>query len=77
MTSRQTITLGELYLHRGRAGEVQVVPAEWVDASCTPRTRSRWDSIGIRLWLVEPDVAATAPACLGIRRTFVFRELDR
>ena len=44
MTPRQMIALGELYLNRGRAGARQVVAAEWVDAACTPRTRSRWDS---------------------------------
>ncbi len=44
MTPRQMIALGELYLNRGRARGRQVVPAAWVDASCTPRTRSRWDS---------------------------------
>ena len=44
MTPRQMVEYGELYLNRGRAGERQVVPAEWVAESCRPRTRSRWDS---------------------------------
>src|SRR4029453_17285677 len=44
MTPRQMITFGELYLNGGRAGGQQVVPSAWVDASCKPRTRSRWDS---------------------------------
>ena len=43
MTPRQMITFGELYLHRGRARGRHVVPAEWVDTSCVPRTRSRYD----------------------------------
>jgi CubicO group peptidase (beta-lactamase class C family) len=44
MTPRQMIAIGEMWLNRGRARGAQVVPAEWVDASCRPRTRSRWDS---------------------------------
>lgn len=44
LTPPQMIALGELYLARGRVGERQVVPAAWVEASCTPRTRSRWDA---------------------------------
>src|SRR5688572_1190454 len=44
MSPRQMIAFGELYLNGGRVGDRQVVPADWVDTSCTPRTRSRWDS---------------------------------
>ena len=43
MTPRQMIAFGELYLNRGAAGGRQIVPAAWVETSCTPRTRSRWD----------------------------------
>jgi CubicO group peptidase (beta-lactamase class C family) len=43
MTPRQMVALGELYLNRGRAGDRQIVPASWVDASCTPRGRSRFN----------------------------------
>jgi CubicO group peptidase (beta-lactamase class C family) len=43
MTPRQMVTIGELYLNRGRAGDRQVVPAAWIDASCTPRGRSRFN----------------------------------
>ena len=43
MTPRQMVTFGELYLNRGRAGDRQIVPASWVDASCTPRGRSRFN----------------------------------
>jgi CubicO group peptidase (beta-lactamase class C family) len=40
LTPRQMLAFGELYLHRGRAGDRQVVPAAWVEASLIPRTRS-------------------------------------
>ena len=80
MTPRQMIALGELYLNRGRAGTRQVVPAEWVDASCTPRTRSRWDrdrEYGYGWW--SQDFAGHR-ACFawgfGGQYIFVFRGLD-
>ncbi|MCC7417696.1 MAG: serine hydrolase [Acidobacteria bacterium] len=41
MTSRQMLALGELYLNHGRAGETPVVPASWVEQSCTGRPRNR------------------------------------
>jgi CubicO group peptidase (beta-lactamase class C family) len=43
MTPRQMLALGNLYLNRGRAGERQLLPAAWVDASCTGRGRSRFN----------------------------------
>jgi CubicO group peptidase (beta-lactamase class C family) len=80
MTPRQMVALGELYLNRGRAGSRQVVPAAWVEAACTPRTRSRWDSdreYGYGWW--TQDVGGHR-ACFawgfGGQYIFVFRELD-
>ena len=43
MTPRQMLAVGELWLNDGRARGAQVVPAAWVESSCRPRTRSRWD----------------------------------
>jgi CubicO group peptidase (beta-lactamase class C family) len=43
MTPRQMLAVGELWRNDGRARGVQVVPAAWVETSCQPRTRSRWD----------------------------------
>jgi CubicO group peptidase (beta-lactamase class C family) len=40
MTPRQMLSYGELYLNRGRAGGVQVVPEAWVQQSFVPRGRS-------------------------------------
>ncbi len=42
MTPRQMVAFGELYLNRGRAGDVQVLPADWIDRSWVARTRSRY-----------------------------------
>jgi CubicO group peptidase (beta-lactamase class C family) len=43
MTPRQLLALGELYLNRGRRGDRQLLPAAWVEASCTGRGRSRFN----------------------------------
>ena len=43
MTPRQMLAVGELWANGGRAKGAQVVPAAWVETSCQPRTRSRWD----------------------------------
>ena len=43
MTSRQMIAVGEMWLNRGRVRGQQIVPAQWIETSCRPRTRSRWD----------------------------------
>ena len=37
------LSIGQLYLDRGRAGGRQLVPAAWVDASCTGLGRSRFN----------------------------------
>ncbi len=43
LTPAQMVAVGELWRNAGRAGGRQIVPAAWVAASCTPRTRSMWD----------------------------------
>ena len=37
LTSRSLLALGRLYLHRGRTGQRQLLPAEWVERSWAPR----------------------------------------
>jgi CubicO group peptidase (beta-lactamase class C family) len=39
-TPRQLVTYGELYLNRGRHGDRQVVPEQWVEQSWIARGRS-------------------------------------
>ena len=56
LTPSQMVAVGELWRNRGRVGDRQVVPAEWVAASCTPRTRSLWDrtrEYGYGWWIQE------------------------
>jgi CubicO group peptidase (beta-lactamase class C family) len=80
MTPRQMIAFGELYLNRGLVNGKQIVPAEWVERSCTPRTRSRWDSereYGYGWWM---QTFGGQRACFawgfGGQYIFVFRALD-
>ena len=80
MTPRQMIRLGELYLNRGRAGTHQVIAPAWIESSCTPRTRSRFDSereYGYGWWTQD---FAGHRACFawgfGGQYIFVFRGLD-
>ena len=80
MTPRQMVAYGELYLNRGRAGDRQVVSAGWVDTSCVPRTRSRWDGdreYGYGWWIQDfgPHRACFAWG-FGGQYIMVFRELD-
>ena len=80
MTPRQMIAFGELWLDRGRARGRQVVPGAWVDTSCTPVTRSRWDNdrqYGRGWWIQD---FGGHRACFawgyGGQYIFVFRDLD-
>jgi CubicO group peptidase (beta-lactamase class C family) len=80
MTPRQMVAIGELYLNHGRAGGQQVVPAEWVDRSCVPVTRSRFDrtrEYGFGWWV--QDIGGQR-ACFawgyGGQYIMFFRDLD-
>ncbi len=55
MTPRQMLAFGELYLHRGREGGVQVVSEKWVNDSFVPRGTSRISgrSYGYGWWMRE------------------------
>ena len=80
MTPRQMAAFGQLYLNRGRVGDRQVVPASWVDDSCTPRGRSRFNpdqTYGYGWWMRD---FAGQQGCFawgyGGQYIMVFRELD-
>ena len=54
MTPRQMIEFGELYLNDGRAGQLQLIPKEWVEKTRIGRGRSRWGSdreYGMGFWI--------------------------
>jgi CubicO group peptidase (beta-lactamase class C family) len=80
MSLRQMIAFGELYLNRGRVGERQVVSAGWVETSCVPRTRSRFDrdrEYGYGWWIQDFGGHRGCFAWgFGGQYIMVFRELD-
>jgi CubicO group peptidase (beta-lactamase class C family) len=80
MTPRQMVAFGELWRNRGRANGTQVVPASWVETSCEPRTRSRWDpdrEYGYGWWSQSLNGHRACFAWgFGGQYIFVFRELD-
>jgi len=56
LTPAQMVDIGELWRNEGRIGTTQVVPAQWVAQSCTPRTRSVYDptrAYGLGWWIQE------------------------
>jgi CubicO group peptidase (beta-lactamase class C family) len=80
MTPRQMVAFGQLYLNRGRVGERQVIPASWIDASCTPRGRSRFNpdqTYGYGWWMRD---FGGRQGCFawgyGGQYVMVFRDLD-
>ena len=80
MTPRQMIVFGELFLNRGRHRGRQIVPADWVEKSCTPRTVSRWNPdqrYGYGWWIRD---FAGRSGCFawgyGGQYILVFRDLE-
>ena len=56
LTPAQMVAIGELWRNQGRIGTTQVVPAAWVEQSCTPRTRSVYDTTreyGLGWWVQD------------------------
>jgi CubicO group peptidase (beta-lactamase class C family) len=80
MTPRQMIAFGEMWRNGGRAKGRQVVPEDWVETSCRPRTRSRWDSdreYGYGWWSQAFDGHRACFAWgFGGQYIFVFRDLE-
>lgn len=44
MTPREMLEFGKLYLNKGRANGKQIIPADWIDASLSPRAISTRDN---------------------------------
>ena len=79
LTPRQMLAIGELYLHGGKRGDVQVVPSEWVRNSCTAHTISprNGDGYGYGWWLGEFGGVETCYAWgFGGQYIFVMPKLD-
>ncbi len=80
MTPRQMTAVGELWRNEGRARGQQVVPAEWVEKSCQPVTRSRWDpdrEYGYGWWVQDFGGHSACFAWgFGGQYVFIFDRLD-
>ena len=80
MTPRQMLAFGELYLRGGVAGGRQVVPRAWVETSCAPRGRSRYNpdqQYGYGWWLrTFGGVEGCFAWGFGGQYILVFRDLD-
>lgn len=76
LRTRDLWKLGQLYLDGGRAGGKQVVPAEWVRQSLSPKATAREDSdYGYLWWLMKipsGDGVITAPTMAGTGGNAVF-----
>ena len=78
-TPRQLVRFGELYLHRGRVGDRQVVPSRWVEDSFIPRGRSDFNNqqYGYGWWMREfADEQAFFAWGFGGQYVFIIPELD-
>lgn len=86
MTPRQMLRIGQLYARGGvvpgddRTADRRVLPDAWIEASCTARTQSRFDSdrlFGYGWWI--QDIGGQT-ACFawgyGGQYIMVFRDLD-
>jgi CubicO group peptidase (beta-lactamase class C family) len=51
-TARGWLHVGRLILERGRIGEAQVIPAEWIEAMTTPAATN--PNYGYQIWLGSP-----------------------
>lgn len=80
LTPRQMVRFGELYRARGRWKGRQVVPAAWVEASCVPRGRSRFNpdqQYGYGWWTrTFGDRESCFAWGFGGQYIFLFRDLD-
>ena len=73
LTPRQMLEFGRLYLNRGTADGRQVIPADWIDLSLTPRVESsresgRYYGLG---WWIKPMAGFEAPYAWGYGGQFI------
>ena len=74
MTARDIARFGQLYLDRGRWGERQIVPWQWVDASTRPVAETRWGGGGGYgyLWWIRPEEERGAYTANGFGGQYIY-----
>ncbi|MEV6692119.1 serine hydrolase [Micromonospora sp. NPDC051196] len=77
LTPRDLARIGELVLARGVWQGRRIVPAAWLDAMLTPRTRTTWDAGYGYHWYLESVAGRRVVAAIGNggQRLFVLPEL--
>lgn len=56
LSPRAMVRFGEMYRRRGALDDARILPADWIDASWEPRTRSPWSGLGYGLgWFLGRD----------------------
>jgi CubicO group peptidase (beta-lactamase class C family)/pimeloyl-ACP methyl ester carboxylesterase len=53
VTARGWLQVGRLIMNRGKLGDDQIIPADWIDKM---QTSSRAANMGMLVWLVEPQL---------------------
>ena len=80
LTPRQMMAFGQLYMNNGKAGERQVIPADWVEQSLTPLVRSTRDQerqYGFGWWMRDMAGIPTVYAWgYGGQFILLVRDLD-
>lgn len=68
LSARDLARFGQLYLDRGRWQGRQILPADWITQSTTPRSSAGWggpmDSFGYLWWMPPLPYPATMPTAL-------------
>lgn len=68
LSARDLARFGQLYLDRGRWQGRQIVPADWIAESATPRSSAGWggpmDSFGFLWWMPPAAFPANMPPAL-------------
>jgi CubicO group peptidase (beta-lactamase class C family) len=71
ITPRDMARFGVLMLNKGRVGDQQIVPAEWIEQSLTPRTPTEWvHDYGYHWWILGGPHDPKSPRGFGARGAF-------
>jgi CubicO group peptidase (beta-lactamase class C family) len=71
LTPRDMARFGVLMLNKGRVGDRQIVPSEWIEQSLTPRTTTEWGhDYGYQWWILGGPHDPKSPKGFGARGAF-------
>jgi len=71
ITPRDMARFGVLMLNKGRVGDQQIVPSEWIEQSLTPHTPTEWGhDYGYQWWVLGGPHDPKSPKGFGARGAF-------